>query len=54
MEDAEASEDDGDVEDAWLDEITQRLDEHEQGAAQAIPAEAVFAEGWDRVKRVRG
>jgi putative addiction module component (TIGR02574 family) len=31
MESIEASEEDGNVEDAWLDEITRRLDEHEKG-----------------------
>jgi putative addiction module component (TIGR02574 family) len=54
LESIEASEQDGDVEDAWLDEITRRLDEHEKGTVQAIPAEVVFAEARDRLKRARG
>lgn len=54
MESIEASEDDGDVEEAWLDEISRRLDEHEKGAVHAIPAEEVFAKARDRVKRARG
>ena len=53
MESVEA-EDDAGVEQAWLDEITRRLDEHERGAVRAIPAEAVFAEARARLKRGRG
>ena len=54
MDSVEAGEDDGDVEAAWTDEVTRRLDAHEQGSARAIPAETVFAEAWSRVKSVRG
>jgi putative addiction module component (TIGR02574 family) len=54
LESIEASEEDGDVEEAWLDEITRRLDEHEKGTVHAVPAEAVFAEARNRLKRARG
>lgn len=55
LDGVEASNDGGvDVEEAWTDEITRRLDEHEAGTTRAIPAEIVFAEAWNRVKRVRG
>ena len=37
----EASEEDGDVEEAWLVEITRRLDEHEKGTERPVPAEDV-------------
>jgi putative addiction module component (TIGR02574 family) len=50
MDSVAASEDEGDVEAAWTDEITRRLDAHEQGASRVIPAEIVFAEAWSRVK----
>jgi putative addiction module component (TIGR02574 family) len=53
MESVEA-EDDASVEQAWLDEVTRRLDEHERGAVRAIPAEAVFAEAHARLKRAHG
>ena len=45
---------DSDVEEAWLDEITRRLDDHEKGSVRAVPAEVVFAEARDRLMRVRG
>jgi putative addiction module component (TIGR02574 family) len=54
MDSVEASEDEGDVEAAWLDEITRRLDDHERGARATIPAERVFAEARARVQRARG
>jgi putative addiction module component (TIGR02574 family) len=53
MESIEAAEE-GDVEEAWTDELTRRLDDHEHGRSQAVPATAVFAEARERVKRVRG
>ena len=53
MESVETCEE-GDFEEAWLDEITRRLDDHARGAEQAIPAQAVFAEARERVKRARG
>jgi putative addiction module component (TIGR02574 family) len=54
MESVEPGDDEGEVEGAWLDEITRRLDEHEQGRSRAIPADAALAEAWNRVKRARG
>jgi putative addiction module component (TIGR02574 family) len=54
LESVEASEDEGNVEEAWTDEITRRLDDHEQGTTRAIPAATVFAEARNRVKRARG
>jgi len=42
------------LEGSWLDEITRRLDDHEQGITRALPADAVLAEAWARVKRARG
>ena len=53
MESIEATEEDGDVEEAWIDEVTQRLDEHEKGSRKGIPAAVVFAEARDRVNRAR-
>jgi putative addiction module component (TIGR02574 family) len=53
MDSIDAS-DDEDVEEAWLDEITRRLDEHERGVTSAIPADVVFAAALERVKRARG
>jgi putative addiction module component (TIGR02574 family) len=53
MESVEAYEE-GDFEEAWIDEITRRLDDHASGAEHAISAQAVFAEARERVKRVRG
>ena len=46
--------DEGEVEEAGLDELTRRLDEHEQGATHAVPADVVFSEAWSRIKRARG
>ena len=54
MEGVEVSEQASDVEDAWIDEITRRLDDHEQGHTRAIPADVVLAEARSRVKRARG
>jgi hypothetical protein len=53
MRAGEATEDQ-DVEDAWLDEITDRLDEHDRGASPPIPADIVFAAALERVTRARG
>jgi putative addiction module component (TIGR02574 family) len=53
LESVEGAPDEDDVEDAWLDEITRRLDEHERGGS-TIPAEQVFAEARARLKRARG
>ncbi len=54
MESVEASDDEGEVEEAWLDEITRRLDDHEQGRTHAVPADVALAEARSRVKRARG
>ena len=54
MESVEVSAPDGDVEEAWLDEITRRLDEHERGGSRTITAEAVFAEARSRLTRAHG
>jgi putative addiction module component (TIGR02574 family) len=53
MDSIDAS-DDEDVEEAWLDEITRRLDEHDRDGTSTIPADVVFAAALDRVKRARG
>ena len=45
---------DSGAEGAWLDEITRRLDAHERGETAPIPAQAVFAEARERMKRARG
>jgi putative addiction module component (TIGR02574 family) len=54
LDSLEASGTDGDVEQAWVDETTRRLDEHEHGTTPAIAADAVFAEARSRLKHARG
>jgi putative addiction module component (TIGR02574 family) len=50
MESIETAEE-GDVENAWLDEITRRLDAHEKGDQPGIPARIVLTEARERLKR---
>jgi putative addiction module component (TIGR02574 family) len=54
MDSIEATENDGDVEAAWLDELTRRLDEHDAGNSVAVPAAVVFSQAWARLERARG
>jgi putative addiction module component (TIGR02574 family) len=54
LDSIEDGQDEEDVEEAWLDEITRRLDEHENGAVQTIPADVALSRARDRLKRARG